>query len=149
MGEYTEFIKQVVYNKMKVNLSKKVPNHIIDNMNIDILSEALSGDLCFEFTTYLATQSKVDNYDKVEIESEPMTVYHNWFEMFKDQYFPQWLLDMLPVKCQVIIPTKYVTHNLKVTTIYPQVEVPSYECEHFVVHEYKGLSDDLTARNNT
>ena len=93
-----EFVKQLLLNKIRLHYNFQVPQQ---SLRVESYKEPeqyldhITTKVAFEFFGQEATNSET-----VEFE-----VYENWFQEFKDLYFPKWLLKRYPVRKKVLSKT--------------------------------------------
>lgn len=84
--------ESLVLNKMKISVRKAFSPHMIDKIKFDSCIDIFSGNLVMELSAYLLS----NKIHKEIIHTEK--VYDSWFQLFKKQCFPEWLLKKFPAK---------------------------------------------------
>jgi hypothetical protein len=100
-------VKSITLEKIKVALSKVVHPTIIDNMKLDFREDVLSRQFIFDLKTFMMGQH-LEDIEK----SYPV----DWWQAFKERWFPKWWLEQWPVQYNKI--------HIRVDALYPKIELP-------------------------
>jgi hypothetical protein len=87
-------IRDVTVELIKTNIKRRISREIIKDYqgsyNLDVY-DLMADQIVIEFTAFMA--GKVTNQIHVDVEYPT-----NWWEAFKDRWFPDWMLAKWPVK---------------------------------------------------
>ena len=110
-------IRQVTLDKLKLAIFQSVSPHLID--------------ACVEYQEHVYFMAdeirlKVTGYVWAEtLESKEFKWPADWWEAFKEQWFPAWALRRWPVR--------YERHKLDVKAVYPNLR-PNVPRQEYVIH---------------
>lgn len=106
--------------KIRISAGFSIPRHMLDNAEID--QELIVGgeQLRFQLETFLAGNKRDES--RIKTISYPM----NWWEYFKERFFPSILLKHFPVEYKNI----RVPQTITITNICPHIEVPNDNKRH-------------------
>jgi hypothetical protein len=110
MAESPEF-ERLLLNKIELNFNYKLEGHYLQDAELRQFYDYLSDSIVFRFRAFLYGQEKT--IEKVVLFPT------SWFQMFKQMYFPQWLIQYFPVK------TKSFPQITNITKVCPHLNVKS------------------------
>lgn len=106
-----EQIKTLTLEKIKFGMNLPLSSEMIQDANIEVISDFLSEQIIASFRTRILGQKNNVIYD-INIE-----VPLNWFEAFKQSILPKWWLNKYPVK------TRDITEQIEVkaSALFPEL----------------------------
>ena len=123
--DYVQY-KELVLEKIKFGLSRHISKAQLMDMKIERTEGFICDDIVFAIRGYLSGEKLREEKRNWKIKYPS-----SWWQMFKEQYFPQWLINKFPIK--YIIKRRRVT--FKVYELYPQFPVvkPTWATGHFPI----------------
>jgi len=121
-----EVMDQIILGKTKKTLKQYIPEETLKWVDIDKWSDYMSDTIVMQFTAWLTEETLVDTEQTV-IFKHPAS----WWEHFKQEKFPQWLLKRFPArqKCEI------KTLHFERTAIYPEAPVMGKPYQKYVIKE--------------
>lgn len=123
-------MKRVMYEKLKIGIGAKIPQHILMNADIYKQAEYLTDQIFYRLSAYLASKSttKEEATERVlEVVKVPLT----WWEHLKDRFAPLWFLRRWPVQYRYINIRLEEKRIVTTTNICPHIELPPEDRTHF------------------
>lgn len=105
-------LEKIVLENMKMQLGVRLGSHALEKAEVHIMAHELLKGVDVYFQTELLSET-VGEYAKTVNFRCP----RNWFQMFKMQYFPAWLLRAFPIKMKLQEETVVFT----VKAVYPKL----------------------------
>ena len=105
-------LEKIVLERVKMGLGVRMSGHALEKADVNLIALELNKGIEAYFTTELLAET-VGEYSKVVYFRCP----RNWFQMFKMQYFPAWLLRAFPIKMKLQEETVVFT----VKAVYPKL----------------------------
>jgi hypothetical protein len=106
-------VRTVLLEKFEIQFSRKIHPSIIEQARFNIQKEALTGDILYQFSTFMAG----DTLEDVHIEY-PL----DWKQSFKERWFPKWYLRRWPTRMKHI--------HITARAFYPKIQLQ--DDPHFV-----------------
>ena len=98
--------KEIILERLTFGLAHRLSSNIMDNMEVNCYLDRFADHIVFQ----------IKNYFWGEKSPELIIEYPlNWWQAFKQRWFPQWALKRWPVILKV--------HHLNVLTIYPDLKI--------------------------
>lgn len=119
--------KDVTLERLKVTVQKVLTGHVLMTTELESCRNEVINDLVFRLKAELMAEKLEDRKQTVTFEFPK-----SWWQHFKQEYFPKWLLNRFPVKltsCEkTVIFKRYAT--------YPELPVVFPETGRVVFKEY-------------
>lgn len=114
MTKYESLLKasQFVAEKVLIAANKRVPVEMLQRCDIRTHVDVIRNDLVFMLDTYMVGIPK----ETIDLEAEWP---EDWWEAFRERWFPAWWLKRWPVKCHRI-----ALHTKKYGPVCPHLDVP-------------------------
>ena len=112
-------VERLLLKKIEIGVSKRMPGVYFQDVEWETHIDHAANDVVFQLRAFLYGRESVVESDEIDHLSFPAT----WFEQFKGQYFPRWLLKRWPV-----VQKKYSYHRkviTQVTKVCPHLNVKS------------------------
>ena len=107
-------IQDIILHKLKLSVEQKLSKQEF-NFNIDRYVDIASQNFVYKLKAEICG----------EHHKEKITVPEDWFQMFKKQYFPNWLLKKFPIKNRIL-------GVLDLYQLYPHIKASIPEERHYV-----------------
>jgi hypothetical protein len=119
-------VDQLILEKVKVDLIDYISTAQLKNFDIETLKNSMTNAIVLKLRGFLMGE-------KLREERKDWKVSYpsSWWQMFKRQYFPKWLLKRFPVR-HTTLKRKVV---FKVYELYPKlpIAIPKYADRHFPI----------------
>jgi hypothetical protein len=103
--------KKVILDKIEFNLMELLPDHYLQDVDFSAVVDSYTRGVVFRFRGFLYGKEHIIENEKDDYIMFP----ESWFQMFKSEFLPHWLLAHFPIKKR-----KY---SFKVKTIYKVTNV--------------------------
>lgn len=117
-------------DKIRINAGVSIPRHILVNAEISQELEFGGEQLRFQLETFLAGNKRDEG--RIKTISYPL----DWWEHFKQRFFPFILLKHFPVKYKEV----KIPQTINITNICPHIEVPNNNKRHIEFCLCEGLT---------
>ena len=124
--EGTSF-NEVKLEKLKVVARKVLSGQLLNDINIKQFEDSFIDGLVYELSSYVMAE-------ETNCISRSFTYPKNWWQMFKKQYLPQWLLNKFPIQL------KKKTLTVRCLATYPKL--PQVFKDQRAVFRYQDISRD-------
>lgn len=104
--------KSVLLEKLQFNVSQMVPGHTLATTKLDIIKNNTINALVFQLRAEVMAEKLEDRTQMITFK-----VPKSWWQHFKQEKFPKWLLRKFPVKLSLCV--KFVTFKHYAT--YPEL----------------------------
>jgi len=101
-------VRRLMLQKIEFAVSRRLEGHCLQDASLETYLDHEANSMVVQFRAYLYGQESVVESDEIDHLSFPAT----WFEQFKGQYFPRWLLKRFPV-----VQKKYPYHRKVITKL--------------------------------
>lgn len=104
--EYKQhLVSKIVLNELRIRLHKRFGRYTFKSIAVNIITQAITDEVTFEISLKILGQRNLQQYD-VWYEFPK-----NWWQHFKLQHFPDWLLKKFPVKTKTHKRVVEFEHN--------------------------------------
>lgn len=104
-------INSVLLEKIQFAVSRRMPDVYLQDAELDTYLDYEADAIVAHFEASLYGQKQTDT----KTEEDCFSLPSSWFQMFKESYFPEWLLSRYPVQERKLPFTrKIVTHTTKI-----------------------------------
>lgn len=123
MSGYLSGIREIVAKKIEVKMRQVVSERLCREVTTDVLADDLSGRLEVELRAFMLETKRHHETDKISV---PRT----WWDHFKRDVFPDWLLFRYP--------PKYTDHIVTITSLFvcPHLAIPTRNDERDIHFAY-------------
>lgn len=123
-GDYK--VNQLILERVKVNLIDYISEAQLRNFFIEGSKDALTNSIALKLHGFLMGEKL-----REEKRNWKVSYPSSWWQMFKKQYFPKWLLKSFPIK-YITLKRKVI---FKVYELYPKLPIamPQYTDKHFPI----------------
>jgi len=124
-------VKEHLIQVMRYGFDGKLPVQAVYDADVRVHLDHLQSALYHQVYMFLAGTSAESEPTKVierqcEVEKYPF----DWYEAFKERWFPKWLLAKKPVVYKTVKTTIVEKHVTRITKLCPHVKVPK-EQDHY------------------
>lgn len=129
-----EIEKKVELERLRFSVSKMLSGHTLAMTKLDVIRDEIMNGLVYELHTEVMAEKVENRVQKVTFEFPK-----SWWQYFKKEYFPKWLLKKFPVKSE--LSSKSVIFNRYAT--YPQLPLifPPDKIGRIVYKEYSTIKE--------
>lgn len=115
---------RVFLQSIEYVLYKEFPKYRLEDMSIEQLQVELTGNFRYALKCFFAGSFESIKFKTKEQNTAEFTFPSTWLDMFKQKYFPEWLIKYFPINYTTVITKTNITHNydVKVTKIYPELQ---------------------------
>lgn len=107
-----EIKKSVLLERLCVSTSRMVPGHTLATTKLDVIEKSAINALVFQLRAEVMAEKLEERTQMVTFE-----VPKSWWQHFKQEHFPKWLLKKFPVKLESY--TRFMTFEHYAT--YPEL----------------------------
>ena len=120
-------VKQVLIEKIKLSSRLIIPNHQLMDMEINEYLDHTSDCFVSQLNAYFASRKTVRHT------TNRIKIHATWFDMFKEKYFPKWILKKYPVKFNEFA----YTETTNITKICPHIPLgkDQYTCISWIAND--------------
>jgi hypothetical protein len=101
-------VNQLMLEKVRVLSQERLSGQLLADLNFESYRDDILGDLVLRLSSYVMAEET----NKIK---RSLSYPSNWWQMFKQQYFPEWLKEKFPVK------TKTKSWTVRVMATYPKL----------------------------
>ena len=118
--------KELVLEKVKFGLNEYISKSQMEDIRIEKIEDLITDNIIYKIRGYLMGEKLREEKRNWKIKYPSY-----WWQMFKEQHFPKWLINKFPIK--YIIKRRNVT--FEIYELYPQFPIvrPNWTREHFPV----------------
>lgn len=112
MSNISKIRKSILLEKLRMTASEMVPGHTLATTKLDVIEDNVIDALVFRLEAEVMTEKLEDRTQTTTFE-----VPKSWWQHFKQEWFPGWLLKRFPVKFESYFKTVIFKHY----ATYPQL----------------------------
>jgi hypothetical protein len=132
---------EVVLTQLKEIAQKVLSGHALVNLRLESWKNDVADALVYQLSTYVLAE-EVENRTKTVNFEYPKS----WWQMFKQQYFPKWLLKRFPVKTKkdtrLVTFKKYATYPKAPAVAFPEGYGGKIVYKSFITEKKGGVLDE-------